>query len=39
MEVKKYNSFVIKPPPQSKSKPKSKTKCEARDLSLANKKN
>ena len=38
MEVKKYNSFVIKPPPKSKTKPKPKTKLEARGLYLENKK-
>ena len=48
MEVKKYNPFVVKPPPMSKpnikplpyakTEPKLKTKLEARGLSLENKK-
>ena len=38
MEFKKYNPFVIKPPPKSKTKPKPNTKLEARGLSLENKK-
>ena len=38
MEIKKYNPFVIKPPPKSKTKSKPKNKFEARGLSLDNKK-
>ena len=38
MEVKKYNSFVVKTKPKFKAKPKAKTKLEARGLSLENKK-
>ena len=38
MEVKKYNSFVVKTKLKTKAKPKPKTKLEARGLSLENKK-
>ena len=38
MKVRKYNPFVVKPPPKSKTKPKPKTKFEARGLSLEKKK-
>ena len=48
MEIKKYNSFVVKPLPKTKTKPKPlpkaktkpkpKTKLEARGLSIENKK-
>ena len=31
MEVKKYNPFVIQPPPKSKTKPKPKPKTKPED--------
>ena len=40
MEVKKYNHFVVKPLPKTKTKPNTepKTELEARGLTLENKK-